>query len=51
MMPMVPDFILMPVYGSRAIMWQEITGRVRSTPGRILLPVFTDENLDDLLVK
>jgi len=51
MMPVVPDFILMPVYGSRAVMWQEITGRVRSTPGRILLPVFTDENLDDLLVK
>lgn len=51
MMSVIPDFILMPVYGSRAIMWQEITGRVRSTPGRILLPVFTDENLDDMLVK
>lgn len=51
MMSVVPDFILMPVYGSRAIMWQEIAGRVRSAPGRILLPIFTDENLDDLLVK
>lgn len=51
MMQVIPDFILMPVYGSRAIMWQEIAGRVRSTPGRLLLPVFTDENLDDLLVR
>lgn len=51
MMSVIPDFILMPVYGSRAIMWQEITGRVRSTPGRLLIPVFTDENLDDMLVK
>jgi len=51
MMSIIPDFILMPVYGSREIMWQEITGRVRNTPGRMLLPVFTDESLDDLLVK
>ncbi len=51
MMSVIPDFILMPVYGSRAIMWQEIAGRVRSTPGRFLLPVFTDENLDDMLIK
>ena len=40
-----------PVYGSRAIMWQEITGRVRSSPGRLLLPVFTDDNLDDMLIR
>jgi hypothetical protein len=51
MMQVIPDFILIPVYGSRAIMWQEISGRVRSTPGRLLIPVFTDENLDDLLVR
>jgi hypothetical protein len=51
MMQVMPDFILMPVYGSRAIMWQEIAGRVRSTPGRLLIPVFTDENLDDLLIR
>ena len=51
MMSVIPDFILMPVYGSRAIMWQEIAGRVRSSPGRLLIPVFTDENLDDMLVR
>ena len=51
MMAVTPDIILMPVYGSRAIMWQEIAGRVRSTPGRFLIPVFTDENLDEMLIK
>ena len=46
-----PDIILMPTYGSRAIMWQEITGRSRSTPGRFILPIFTSESLEDMLVK
>lgn len=51
MMQVIPDFILVPVYGTRAMMWQEITGRHRNTPGRLILPVFTDENLDDMLLK
>ncbi len=51
MMQVIPDFILVPVYGTRAMMWQEITGRHRNTPGRLILPVFTDENLDDMLLR
>lgn len=51
MMQVIPDIILVPVYGTRAMMWQEITGRVRSTPGRFIIPVFTDENLDDMVLK
>jgi hypothetical protein len=47
----MPDIILVPVYGTRAMMWQEIAGRLRNTPGRLMLPVFTDENLDDMLIK
>lgn len=46
-----PDIILMPTFGSRGSMWQEITGRVRSNPGRFILPVFTSENLEELLIK
>jgi len=42
MMQVVPDFILIPVYGTRAMMWQEISGRVRSSPGRILIPIFRE---------
>lgn len=46
-----PDIILMPCVGSNGIMWQEITGRRRDTPGRFLLPIFTDMNLKNLLVR
>lgn len=46
-----PDIILMPTFGSRGMMWQEISGRSRVTPGRLLLPAFTDEPLDALLVR
>jgi len=51
MMPVPPDIIFIPVYGSRASMWQELTGRVRTSPGRFIMPVFTDEDLDSMLVK
>lgn len=51
MMQVVPDIILVPVYGTRAMMWQEISGRIRSTPGRFLIPVFTDENIDEMILK
>lgn len=51
MTKVLPDILLMPVYGTRAMMWQELAGRVRNSPGRFILPVFTDENIDDMLVK
>ncbi|MCX8128763.1 MAG: cyclic nucleotide-binding domain-containing protein [Clostridia bacterium] len=51
MKAVIPDFILVPIFGSRAFMWQELTGRNRSTPGRFILPLFTDENPDDLIIK
>ncbi len=51
MKSIAPEIILMPTYGSRAIMWQEITGRNRATPGRFLLPAFTDEDLDPMMLK
>jgi hypothetical protein len=44
-----PDIILLPAYGANAVMWQEITGRARNTPGRFLIPIFTDGNLDAML--
>ncbi len=40
-----PDIILMPNYGARGIMWQEVEGKKRATPCRMVLPVFTPENL------
>ena len=51
MKPIEPEIILIPIYGSRAVMWQEITGRDRNTPGRFLLPAFTDEDPDAMLLR
>jgi hypothetical protein len=44
-----PDIILMPTYGMNAIMWQEISGRVRNSPGRFILPIFTEGNIEDMI--
>jgi len=46
-----PDIILMPIYGSNAIMWQEISGRVRNTPGRFIIPIFTEGDINEMLQK
>lgn len=47
----LPDFILMPNYGARGIMWQEVEGKKRATPCRMVLPVFTPENLRTLFLR
>jgi hypothetical protein len=46
-----PDIIMFPMYGQRSIMWQEITGKKRNTPGRFLFPVFTEGNIEDHFIK
>ena len=50
-LPAAPDIILLPTFGSRGMMWQEISGRSRVTPGRFLLPAFSDESLDTLMIR
>lgn len=46
----VPDIILMPTIGSRGTMWQEITGRVRTTPGRFILPILLMDDLPKIMI-
>ena len=46
-----PDIILMPVSGSSGSMWQEFSGRRRDSKGRFLLPIFSQSNLDDVMIK
>lgn len=46
-----PDIILLPVIGSRPMMWQEIEGRNRQTPARIFYPKFLNSELRDTLIK
>lgn len=47
----LPDVILMPNAGHNGSMWQEISGKKRDTPGRFVLPSFTVENFQDIMIK
>jgi len=46
-----PDILVFPCYGSRSVMWQELSGRRRNTPGRFLLPAFFEGELDSEMVR
>lgn len=46
----LPDFILMPNAGVRGAMWQEIENRRRTTPARMMLPLFYLDDLDNRLI-
>lgn len=41
----LPDIILMPNIGIRGVMWQEIEGKRRTTPARLMTSVFQMEDL------
>ena len=47
----LPDIILMPNIGTRGVVWQEIEGRKRSTPARMMLSVFYLEDLRPAIVR
>lgn len=36
----LPEIILTPCIGSRGVLWQEINGRKRNSPARMLFPIF-----------
>ncbi len=46
-----PDVILMPNAGSRGVMWQEIEGMNRKTPGRFIVSALFIENLDKAFIR
>ncbi len=46
-----PDIVLMPTIGINGVMWQEITGKKRNSPGRFLFPIFCETNLLLNLIK
>lgn len=46
----LPDIILMPCVGTRGVMWQEIEGKKRATPSRMMLPVFQMEDLTSCML-
>ena len=47
----LPDIILTPNIGVRGVMWQEIEGRKRTTPSRMMISVFQMEDLSNILVR
>lgn len=47
----LPDIILMPNAGIRGFLWQEIEGRKRNSPSRMILPAFYMENLDTAVIR
>lgn len=47
----LPDIILMPNIGSRSIMWQEIEGKKRTTPSRMMVSIFHTEDLSQSIMR
>lgn len=47
----LPDIILMPNIGIRGVMWQEIDGKKRNTPGRMFFSIFHMEDLSTTMVR
>lgn len=46
-----PDVILAPNVGVRGVMWQEIEGKRRTTPARMLVSIFQMEDLTQILTR
>lgn len=47
----LPDIILMPNVGNRSSMWQELEGKSRTTPACFIMPAFSQEDIQVLLVR
>jgi hypothetical protein len=47
----LPYILLMPNFGSKGVLWQEIEGRKRTTPAHMVLSVFHAEDLESTIVK
>lgn len=51
MSEVLPNIILMPNAGTRAMMWQETADKRRDTPARFLFPIFTAANLEEMMIE
>lgn len=47
----LPNIILMPIFGQKGCMWQEIASRSRKEPARFTLPMYKVHNDDDMLLE
>lgn len=46
-----PYMILFPNVGSRGSLWQEIEGKNRRTPARMIISIFNTENTEECMIK
>ncbi|HOK40286.1 MAG TPA: cyclic nucleotide-binding domain-containing protein [bacterium] len=44
-----PNFIIVPIFGSRVLCWQELVGSNKASRGRILVPLIPTENIEEML--
>lgn len=51
MQEVLPDIILMPNAGTKAMMWQETADKRRDTPARFLFPIFTAASLEEMMTE
>ena len=51
MKEVLPEIILMPNIGSRAMMWQETSGVKRDTPARFIFPIMTIGELPQMMLE
>ncbi len=51
MKEVLPDIILMPNAGTKAMMWQETSGVKSDTPARFMFPIFTAVDLNELMLE
>ena len=51
MKEVLPDVILMPNIGSKAMMWQETAGVKRDTPARFIFPIMTSGELPNMMLE
>ena len=47
----LPDVILMPNAGTRAMMWQETASVRNDTPARFMIPIFTAVDLQEAILE
>lgn len=47
----MPDVILLPVCGMKAVMWQETSGVKRDSPARLVFPIFTIADISSLMLE
>ncbi len=51
MKEVLPDVILMPNVGTKAMMWQETAGVKRDTPARFIFPIMTSGETSDMMLE